>query len=413
MKNVYEIKQEKNLNYILPKKDSLLELKENILRTVIIVIHIYYFDRINMYLRYIENIPDDIFILITVSEEKTKRYINSFWKNKTLKYKVILKPNRGRDVSSLLIAARKEILNYKYVCFLHDKKEKNLEKKKDIEHWNYTLLENSIGSKSFIENIIYTFEKNESLGLLVPPSPITENLEYGYFNTWGKDFELVKLLVNQMNLTCDLDDSFPPITLGTVFWAKTDALKTLFQIEWKYNDFAPEPLPDDGTLSHAIERILPYVAQDSGYETGWVMTDQYAAEEWEYHINILGDLFRFLEDTYKTIHISKGRRLLCIAKELPLFCENYKTIYIYGAGQIGRQCLSMLISLNISPESFLVSKIEKDNERKFGMLIQSIESVVLDETCGTIIAVGMNFINEIQDILFAKGVLKKDIFIFA
>lgn len=83
-----------------------------------------------MYLRYIENIPDDIFILITVSEEKTKRYINSFWKNKTLKYKVILKPNRGRDISSLLIAARKEILNYKYVCFLHDKKEKILKKRK-------------------------------------------------------------------------------------------------------------------------------------------------------------------------------------------------------------------------------------------------------------------------------------------
>lgn len=412
MKNVYEIKKEKSLNYILPKKEKLCQLNSDIYQTIIIVIHIYYYDRINMYFNYIENIPNDIFLFITISEERSKKIISSFLDKKRKKYKIIMKENRGRDISSLLVVARKEILKYQYVCFLHDKKEKNAEKRQDIEQWNYCLWENSVGSKAFIENIIYTFKKNNNLGLLVPPSPITENLEYGYSNLWGENFELTEKLANQMNLNCNLDNSFPPIALGTVFWAKTEALKPLFQIEWKYENFKPEPLPDDGTLSHAIERILPYVAQDAGYTTGWVMNDQYAAKQWEYSIDLLNVLFGFLENTQKIIHISKSRKLFTISKQLPLFCRQYSRIYIYGAGQVGKRCYSLMISLDIIPESFLVSNIKENGERFCGVLVQSIEEVVLNEASGVVIAVGKKLVEEIQNKLFSKKVPSKNIFIF-
>ena len=63
-----------------------------------------------------------------------------------------------------------------------------------------------------------------------------------------------------------------------MFWAKTDALKKLFEHGWKYEDFPEEPLPIDGTISHAIERVLGYVAQDAGYKTGVIMTDKIAAQ---------------------------------------------------------------------------------------------------------------------------------------
>ena len=51
--------------------------------------------------------------------------IDSYMQNLNIKYKVILKRNRGRDVSALLVASRTEILQYKYVCFIHDKQEKS------------------------------------------------------------------------------------------------------------------------------------------------------------------------------------------------------------------------------------------------------------------------------------------------
>ena len=44
---------------------------------------------------------------------------------------------------------------------------------------------------------------------------------------------------------------------------------------WDYDDFDPEPLAVDGTLSHSIERIYPYAAFDSGYLTASVIPEKY------------------------------------------------------------------------------------------------------------------------------------------
>ena len=46
-----------------------------------------------------------------------------------------------------------------------------------------------------------------------------------------------------------------------------------------------------------IERMLPYITQDTGFDIGWIMTERFAAEQWEYHIDVLKKLFGFLENT--------------------------------------------------------------------------------------------------------------------
>ena len=67
---------------------------------------------------------------------------------------------------------------------------------------------------------------------------------------------------------------------GSCFWFRTDALRKLFKYDWKYEDFPEEPLPIDGTISHAIERCYAYVAQDAGYYSAIVMCDEYAKIEY-------------------------------------------------------------------------------------------------------------------------------------
>ena len=79
-----------------------------------------------------------------------------------------------------------------------------------------------------------------------------------------------------------------------------------------------------------IERMLPYITQDTGFDIGWIMTERFAAEQWEYHIDVLKKLFGFLENTYKIIHISKSRKLFYMVKELPLFCSHYQKVYIWS-----------------------------------------------------------------------------------
>lgn len=38
-------------------------------------------------------------------------------------------------------------------------------------------------------------------------------------------------------------------------------------------------MPVDGTFSHALERVLPYVVQDAGFYTGTIMNPEYAATD--------------------------------------------------------------------------------------------------------------------------------------
>ena len=57
------------------------------------------------------------------------------------------------------------------------------------------------------------------------------------------------------------------------------ALKPLFDHDWQWEDFPPEPNDIDGTILHAIERAYGYVAQASGYFCGWLFSDSFARIE--------------------------------------------------------------------------------------------------------------------------------------
>ncbi|MBS0193643.1 MAG: hypothetical protein JSR34_05295 [Proteobacteria bacterium] len=49
-----------------------------------------------------------------------------------------------------------------------------------------------------------------------------------------------------------------------MFWARTDALRPLFDLALDWSDYPSEPLPYDGSLLHALERLLPFVAAARG-----------------------------------------------------------------------------------------------------------------------------------------------------
>ena len=50
-------------------------------------------------------------------------------------------------------------------------------------------------------------------------------------------------------------------------------MRLLFKKNWQYSDFPDEPLPVDGTILHAIERLHPTIAQASGFLSAWVNSE--------------------------------------------------------------------------------------------------------------------------------------------
>ena len=50
-----------------------------------------------------------------------------------------------------------------------------------------------------------------------------------------------------------------------MFWAKK-ALKNLYNLDLDWDDYPVEPIGYDGTMLHAIERLIPIVAMENGFK---------------------------------------------------------------------------------------------------------------------------------------------------
>ena len=64
--------------------------------------------------------------------------------------------------------------------------------------------------------------------------------------------------------------SYVQFPSGSMFWARTKALKRLYLLNLQYKDYPYERGQLDGTLAHAIERLLFFICEISGYV--WLQT---------------------------------------------------------------------------------------------------------------------------------------------
>ena len=270
LENQADIKKNMQLNYILDTKhgvdiSDVLEKKK-----IALVLHFYFEDLADYCLHYAQSMPKEADIYVTVGSEKKKKIIEETFSVLENKVTVIMIENRGRDVS----------MDYDYVCFMHDKKVTQLSPQTIGAGFSYKCFENLLPTKEFVQNVINTLEENPRAGLLTPPPPnhgdyyITLGLE------WGMNYEVTMKLAKKLGLTVPIDEKKEPIApLGTMFWFRPKAMKLLFDQDWEYKDFPPEPNEIDGTLLHAVERIYSYVVQQEGYYPAWIFSDKGAQIE--------------------------------------------------------------------------------------------------------------------------------------
>ena len=369
MENVYEYREK---NYMV------LSTKHSVRHSyhAAVIIYLYYYEQLDSYVKYIREIPEKVDLFIITPEP---RIIGGI-KDKILKENMqfILRPNHGRDIAALLISAKKIFENYLYVCFVHDKGFKNVHSSADrilTGAWKKTLWENTLGSKAYIYNILECFEKNKKLGMLFPP----EEPRLRFRNNralWCDDFHNTLRLARKMDLSCDLRESRQPISIGTAFWCRSKAIRKLMDFGWKEDDFPDEPMPVDGTISHAIERIFPYVAQDAGFVSTTVMTDMYAQEQYSYLSGVLGQCMTIIKDASIGTSINDLYDIERYIERKRGITEKFRTfnkIYIYGAGAVGKRALLLMRQWGLDPAGFLETCPQKKECE--GLPIFSVDSI--------------------------------------
>lgn len=270
------------LNYVLSSKYSkdISGILEK--RKIALVMHLFFPDLIDESLHYATSMPKEADIFLTVSSENMKQALEE--KLDILKgrhVEVMLIPNRGRDVGSVLVAVNPRILDYDYVCFAHDKKVTQLKPQSKGGSWSYKCFESVLKNEDYVNNVIELFEDNPRLGLLTPAPPSHSE----YFPTigqeWGANYKSTKALAKEMELHVPMSKKQPPISaLGCIFWYRPIAFKKLYDRAYTYEEFPKEPIKkNDGNPLNAIERLYSFVVQDAGYYPAWGFSDSIAENE--------------------------------------------------------------------------------------------------------------------------------------
>jgi lipopolysaccharide biosynthesis protein len=83
--------------------------------------------------------------------------------------------------------------------------------------------------------------------------------------SWGRNLAIATQLMERMGMG---EIRLPPhfdFPIGNMFWARTSALAPFKRLDLSWKDYPKEPLPYDGTMLHAMERLTPFVVEASGY----------------------------------------------------------------------------------------------------------------------------------------------------
>ena len=248
-------------------------------RRIALAMHLYFMDMLDQSVAFAAKFPPQTDVFISTNDEKKKRQIEQAFAGQDLhSVTVLVVENRGRDVAAFLCDLAPHLRGYDYVCFMHDKKAIQTRPGSVGASFGYVCNENVCKNAAHVLNVLCEFERDPYLGILCPPYP-THGLYFMNMCSggWGPNFENTKQLLKTLRLDVPISGEESPIApFGSVFWFRPDALEPLFAHGWQHSEFPPEPLPQDGTISHAIERVYPFVAQAAGYYPAVVMSRDFA-----------------------------------------------------------------------------------------------------------------------------------------
>ena len=273
------LKDSLHLNFILDaSENSQYEIDAVPAVRVAVIAVVYYEDILEEVLRYLTRVPRFVKVVVATSNEAILPVLHRRLNEMGVDWEVRPKPNRGRELSALLVACQDILHDYDLLCFVHDKKSHAEDNAFTVgRDFRQTHFENLLGSESYVRRVVDLFRDDENLGMLFPPLPRHSRFFGVVGGEWTDNLQNTKELLRRGGVSTQITEEDTPFGLGSAFWCRTVALKKLIELNWQYSDFPDEPMPHDGTLSHSLERAFMIVAQDAGYYSGVVMTSEFAS----------------------------------------------------------------------------------------------------------------------------------------
>jgi len=234
---------------------------------IAVQLHAFYLDKLDLLLNHLRYLPVRFDLLVSTDTPEHAREIEAQVARSGLDcgLDVRCSENRGRDVAPMVCLFGRKLLDYDCALHIHTKKSANVKADADFGHqWLLHNLGFLVRNREYVEGVLDLFASTPHCGVLVPQP--WKGIRRGM--SWTSNRPYAEALMERMHLSPTLLKTQPLMFPGgTMFWFRPAALKPLLASDLRYDDFPPEPLPNDGTLAHAIERSILYIALSQGYHS--------------------------------------------------------------------------------------------------------------------------------------------------
>jgi lipopolysaccharide biosynthesis protein len=226
------------------------------MKTPVVVIHGWHIDALTEILDQLSDsgLPWKMEVSTTPDKETA---VQAILRSCGFQYRIHTRHNRGRDMLPFLHIAQQLLQEGEdFVLKLHTKRSLH---RTDGDRWRRELI-TALISGTRAQAAIEAFANNSRLGLVAPHGHVQP---MSYF--WGANADHVLALARRLGLNLSTIGQHNFIS-GSMFWLRLSAIRPLLEIGLHVSDFEPEEGQVDGTMAHALERILAPSVTAEGWE---------------------------------------------------------------------------------------------------------------------------------------------------
>jgi lipopolysaccharide biosynthesis protein len=224
--------------------------------TLAVVIHVFHgreWEYIRQRLGVLENVRHDLFITSTSISENVIASREQTAPGRAAHVDIV--PNRGRDIFPFLsVLESLDRRGYLHVLKLHTKRSAH---RPDGWEWFRSLVDNVLADPQTAVNTLEALDSG--IGLVGPAGHFVSLGKY-----MGANRRRLHRLVAEMQGTAEADELVANagrygFFAGTMFWSRVDRLRPLLRLGLTVDDFEAEEGQIDGTMAHAVERLLTLI----------------------------------------------------------------------------------------------------------------------------------------------------------
>lgn len=233
---------------------------------IAIQFHIFFIDLLDEIKEYLNNFHYSFDLYISTDTEEKRKKIQDYFQIKKInscnQIFVQTVQNKGRDIYPFFYQISPIYNKYDIIGHFHTKKSMTSE---IGDRWRKYLYENLLGKK-YTNNLIDYLISNKKVGFVTPPPyyEIIKNYRENLLKT--ENIKSVFDLQETLNITkseLSINTMYPA---GNMFFARTAAIKQLFDINFTSENFPPEEGQVANTLQHTIEFIWQFLVEENGFE---------------------------------------------------------------------------------------------------------------------------------------------------